>query len=190
MEDINGIVLMGGRSSRMGTDKAMLKYKGKFLYQIASEKLTKFCPKVYLSVNSTQEKLFFKKEDLILDMAENEGPISGLISCLTYLKTPILVLSCDMPMIELKDISLLISNRDKCQICTTFYNENSKFYEPMLSIWEINALSDLEKYFKNGGRSIQFFLNQHEITKNPILCLENFININKPEDIIKIQSRL
>jgi molybdopterin-guanine dinucleotide biosynthesis protein A len=52
--DMTGVVLIGGKSSRMGEDKAMMVYKEQPLYKIAAEKIAPFCDKIYLSANHDQ----------------------------------------------------------------------------------------------------------------------------------------
>jgi molybdopterin-guanine dinucleotide biosynthesis protein A len=67
-----------------------------------------------------------------------------------------------------------------------FYNFSSRYYEPMLSIWDVTILDLLEQYFLSGGRSLQYFLEQHSVSKNEPSSLQNFKNINTVDDWINL----
>ncbi|MFB1002666.1 MAG: hypothetical protein QMC70_00800, partial [Bacteroidia bacterium] len=76
----------------------------------------------------------------------------------------------------------LIQQRNWDLLTTTFYNNQSNTWEPMLSIWEYETLPCLEEYFDNGGRSIQKFLNQFGNQRVTIPNPEEFTNVNTMED--------
>jgi len=182
-DTIAGVVLIGGKSSRMGKDKALLEINNQPLYKIAVKKLLPFCNQVYLSVNKNQNSENTYEYPTIIDQYESQGPIGALLSCMNEIDdSPLLVLGCDMPFLTDKEINLLLSNRNRNQICTTFYNAQSNIYEPMLSIWESHARHVLESYFKAGHLSLQKFLRQQDIHKINTPEESNFSNINYPEE--------
>ena len=180
--DLIGVVLMGGKSSRMGTDKSLLEIEDQPLYKIAGQKLSIFCNEVYLSVNEKQKAENTYKYSCIKDLYEAEGPLGAMLSCMDKLETHILFLACDMPFISKDDIETLIEKRHKNHICTAFFHPEKQIYEPLLSIWETASLPLLEMYFENGNRSLQKFLHQQNIPKINIPNPENFININHPDE--------
>ena len=217
MSDLVGIVLMGGKSSRMGTDKSQLLFSLRYnsadgritqtdkeldnvntdvvsssflppkekkatitLTELAQSKLKCYVDEVYFSINQNQEDL--NLENTILDEYEGEGPLSGIISALRATKRAILVLGVDMPLITEQSIKNLIKHRNWDLLTTTYYLEETKTWEPMLSIWEYETLPCLEEYFESGGRSIQKFLNQYGNQRVPVINKNEFMNVNTMEE--------
>lgn len=192
-----GVVLMGGQSSRMGTDKAQLIVSlsdsassrivpkaEQTLLELAHSKLKCYVDEVHFSINKSQEALGLK--NTILDEYEGEGPISGIIAALRSTRRAILVLGVDMPLVTKQSIKNLIKHRNWDLLTTTYYNNQTHTWEPMLSIWEIETLPCLEEYFDNGGRSIQKFLNQFGNQRVLITNQEEFTNVNTMEEYQKI----
>jgi molybdopterin-guanine dinucleotide biosynthesis protein A len=202
---------MGGKSSRMGVDKSQLhvglRYnsaegritqtdkeqdtsaegrrtqtdKEQTFAELAHSKLKPYVDEVHYSINKNQENLGL--EHTILDEYEGEGPLSGIIST----KKSILILGVDMPLITTQSIETLIKQRNWDLLTTTYYNDQSNKWEPMLSIWEIETLPCLEEYFDNGGRSIQEFLNQYGNQQVIISSEQEFTNVNTTEDLKKVR---
>ncbi|MDB4160763.1 molybdenum cofactor guanylyltransferase [Bacteroidia bacterium] len=195
---LKGVVLMGGQSSRMGQDKSQLAVptsilsynspstaaqtdeKLQTLAEFAHSKLKCYLDNVHFSINKSQAGLGL--ENTIVDEYEEEGPLSGIISALKDTQSSILVLGVDMPLVTKQSIKSLIQQRNWDLLTTTFYNNQSNTWEPMLSIWEYETLPCLEEYFNSGGRSIQKFLNQFGNQRVPIPNLEEFTNVNTMEE--------
>ena len=182
--ELVGIVLMGGKSSRMGSDKALLMHGNQTFAELAYSKLKCYVNEVHYSVNKGQNQQDI--ENVILDEYEGEGPLSGIISALKATESSILVLGIDMPLITKQSIKNLIKHRNWDLLTTTYYNAETNVWEPMLSIWEYETLPCLEEYFENGGRSIQKFLNQYGNQRVPITNHKEFTNVNTVEEYEKI----
>ena len=185
---MTGVVLIGGKSSRMGQDKSILFLGDRPLYKIAAEKIAPFSDKIYLSANHDQTTRGAYEYPLIQDTFKAEGPVGGIVSCHRFIKNTLLIISCDLPLITDDEITTLIHKHNDKKGCTMFYNVFSGYYEPMLSIWDVTILDLLELYFLSGGRSLQYFLEQHSVSKNEPSSLQNFKNINTVDDWIKIDS--
>ncbi len=179
---MKGIVLMGGLSRRMGTDKAFLLWAGKPLYRHVADKMWTFCDEIYLSVNSTQKEKHSFDYPLITDFVSDEGPISAIISCHRTLRDVLLVMACDMPFVTQDEILSLIDAQNLGNNCSLYYNARRAQYEPMLSIWDPGMLDNLEAYFVNGGRSLQRFLSDNNIAKKMLREEKNFRNLNTKDD--------
>lgn len=186
---LTGVVLMGGKSSRMGKDKSLLELNNQPLYKIAGQKLALYCNQVFLSINEYQTTENTYDYPYITDRYEGEGPIGAMLSCLYKIETPILFLACDMAFISKDDIKTLINKRNRNNICTTFFHPTREMYEPLFSIWDPTSKSVLETYFALGNRSLQNFLHQQNIPKINMSIPENFKNINHPEDWKSISKR-
>lgn len=182
---------MGGQSLRMGTDKSHLKVNEKYLYQIAAEKLKPYCQQIILSVNAFQAKKNKFEYPTIIDIYKNEGPISGILSCYDSGHSNIFLLAADLAAIlseNLQDL-LAIHQPEKDQ-CTMFYNDKEGYFEPLLSIWEEPALTNLKIYFDQGGRSLQKFLIGQNIQKYPLKDYQHFKNINTPDDFNALKTTI
>ena len=186
---------MGGQSSRMGQDKSQLLFSHRYnsaegritptdnrqtLAELAHSKLKCYVDDVHFSINKSQAGLGL--ENTIVDEYEGEGPLSGIISALKATQASIVILGVDMPLVTKQSIKSLIQQRNWDLLTTTFYNNQSNTWEPMLSIWEYETLPCLKEYFDNGGRSIQKFLNQFGNQRVPIIHPEEFTNVNTMED--------
>jgi molybdopterin-guanine dinucleotide biosynthesis protein A len=179
---MTGIVLMGGKSKRMGSDKAFLSWHGQTLYSLAAEKLRKYCTSIYLSINDHQEPYHHFEYSCIKDAFENEGPMGGIITCHRILHDSLFILACDMPFVSDEEMVFLMDHHASKSGCTMFYNENRGHFEPLLSIWDVHSLEMLDVYFSSGGRSLQQFLIKNDIEKLPVSEVNPFRNINNEDD--------
>lgn len=99
-DEITGIILAGGKSSRMGKDKGLCDFKGKALVSYAIETLRPLCGNLMISANYFPEKYAEFDLPVIADEVKNIGPMGGILSCLKQSHTQHnLVLSCDTPFV-------------------------------------------------------------------------------------------
>ena len=173
---LTGIILTGGNSSRMGTDKSQLKLGDNTLAEIAFEKLKPVCNAVCYSINKNQQDLPYR--NTVLDFYENPGPLSGIISSFMFVETSILILAVDMPNISSATIRQLIENRNPKKLVTAFFDEEKQRWEGMLSIWEYHSFPIVQDFFDKGGRSLQKFLFSNDVEKIRITNPDEFRNIN------------
>ncbi|MBC3759653.1 molybdenum cofactor guanylyltransferase [Hyunsoonleella sp. SJ7] len=104
---ITGIILAGGKSSRMGTDKGLLKLNGKYFVQYSIDALKPLVSEILIVSDNTDYDAFGLKR--VEDRIKDAGPVSGIYSGLEASKTDYnLVLSCDIPMISNKVLKLLV----------------------------------------------------------------------------------
>ena len=96
-----GLVLAGGKSTRMGADKGDLEYRKLpqkvYLHQL----LNKYCEEVFVSARKAQLDAWQESLNYLADQYESEGPLSGLITA--FEKFPDqdwLIVACDMPMVD------------------------------------------------------------------------------------------
>lgn len=98
-EAITGIVLCGGKSNRMGQNKALLKLGGVSLVEIAIHTLRKICDHIIISTNSPD--LDYLPYQKVKDKIQGIGPISGIYSSLAISKTVHnLIMTCDTPFVS------------------------------------------------------------------------------------------
>ncbi len=171
---------MGGKSSRMKRDKALLNYNGNLLHNLAAAKLKPYCKRVLFSINEDQQ--VYSLQNTVLDEHSNQGPLSGIVSSLFFTKSPILALAVDVPKISTKTIEKLILERDKSRLVTAYYNSNKQKWEGLLSIWEAECLKPLSNFFDDRGRSVQEFLNSINAKQVEVDNQNEFTNVNTAKE--------
>ena len=112
-KDITGIILAGGKSSRMGTDKSFLSLKGKPFVQYSIDALKPLVSEIIIVSDNEAYNGFGLKR--VNDIIKNAGPVSGIYSGLEASTTEYnLILSCDIPLINSEILEKLINAIDDC----------------------------------------------------------------------------
>jgi molybdopterin-guanine dinucleotide biosynthesis protein A len=188
-ESITGIVLAGGRSSRMGSDKSLIKLKDKALIEYAIDALKPLCSKVVISSNNFIYD--FTGCEVWPDELPDRAPMIGIYSCLKRSETDVnIVLSCDMPLMSTAMLEYLLENSVNHDITVPMHEDN--FIEPLCGIYKRSSIGILEKYINRRNfrlnECIQAGSHQLVLT-NSILSFytpELFSNVNSPEDFMNI----
>jgi molybdopterin-guanine dinucleotide biosynthesis protein A len=162
---IYGLVLSGGKSTRMGEDKGLIPYHGipqrDHLYQL----LNQVCDTTYLSVREDQKEEIAAEVNTIVDKNEYRGPYNGLLSAhKTFPDVAWLVLACDLPLIDRESLKDLINARDVTKMATAFADAENPLPEPLCALWEPKALSTSLSYLEEGnGTCPRKFLINNEV---------------------------
>src|ERR1700761_525020 len=108
-----GLVLAGGRSSRMQRDKAALAYHGRTQLEWAVALLKPHVDRVFVSVRPDQTKDPVRAQfDQIVDTREDVGPIAGIMAAqANHPQVAWLVLACDLPFLDDSTLTTLIAAR-------------------------------------------------------------------------------
>ncbi len=138
-----GLVLAGGKSTRMGFDKGDLKYHGQQNQkEYAFALLNKYCEKVFHSLNESQIET--STQDYIQDSFLGIGPMGGILSAFQkYPDSAWLTIACDMPFLTEKSIEQLVNERNTSKIATAFKSPENELPEPLITIWEPKAYAKL-----------------------------------------------
>lgn len=183
--DINGLILSGGKSQRMGHDKALISYHGKPQREYLVELLKPFCHQVFTSCkvsDGVPEVL-----NPLPDQYDMDTPLNGILTAFTvetdraWLTVPV-----DMPMIDADCIRYLLQHRNPEKVATCFYDSEGKLPEPLLTLWEPVAGKKLLAFFSGGGISPREFLMQEEINLLQSPHPKYLINVNSPADLERI----
>ncbi|MDX1629355.1 MAG: NTP transferase domain-containing protein, partial [Fulvivirga sp.] len=155
ISEVYGLVLTGGRSTRMKQDKSLLCYHQKPQYIHLYEQLKQFLPQVYISVRENDTKQL----PAIVDTYNIESPLNGILSAFEYnSRVAWLVVACDMPFIQDKDMLLLLKQRDHTQVATTYIGTDGNPH-PLFTIYEPAARDSLLQHAKNSLSPRDFLLN-------------------------------
>jgi len=181
---ITGIILSGGQSTRMGTDKALLHINGKTLLENAIQICKPVCNEILISSNNPKhEKSGYQ---VISDEYKNSGPLSGIYSCLKISRNKwSFVISVDTPFVEVEFIRYLITQTDTFDAIVPVHQKGS---EPLISLYHKSVLTVMQKHLTSGNFKMHNLLNsintnyadsQNWVEKFP----EIFRNLNRPEDL-------
>jgi len=181
---IYGLVLAGGKSTRMGKDKGLIPYHGmpqrEYLYHL----LSRVCERTFLSIRPEQQNDFSDDMETIVDENKYKGPYNGLLSAhQRHPKVAWLVLACDLPLIDLLSLQELIAARDPNVMATSFAQKEDPLPEPLCAIWEPKAFEASRAYLESGnGTCPRKFLINSEV-KLAFPSNENvLLNANSEEE--------
>lgn len=157
-----GLVLAGGRSTRMGRDKATLPYgDGTPQLERAMALLGRHAARVYVSVRADQAADPLRARFAqIQDMQENIGPIAGLLAAQAqHPESAWLVLACDLPLLDDASLAHLVSRRDAARTATAYRSSHDGLPEPLCAIYEPRSREPLSAWVAAGKECPRKFLS-------------------------------
>lgn len=173
---INGLILSGGLSIRMGEDKRLINYHGISQEQYLFYLLKTYCSEVYVSINRNQNTDLPHIFDLDLSI---KSPIVGIVSAFEKNpETAWLVVACDMPFVNREAIEYLIKHRNPEKFATAFENQEEHFPEPLLTIYEPKIFKKLNDAVSQGKKSPMKVLQRLEVELLEVFDNEMLVNIN------------
>lgn len=156
-----GLVLAGGRSTRMQRDKAALQYHaGESQLDAAMKLLAPRVSKVYVSVRADQRADTTRAAyPQIVDGGDVEGPIAGITAAFAaHPDAAWLVLACDLPFLDAATLDALIAARDAGRDATAFRSSHDGLPEPLCAIYEPRARAGLVAHIAGGRTCPRKFL--------------------------------
>lgn len=191
---VNGLVLIGGKSTRMGTDKSQLNYYGKPQKEYVKELLENNGLQTFYSVRSFDFTQGDKKQINVIsseveksqkeipDTFLNLGPFGGI--CSAFQKDPNsawLVLATDVPFVNDEIIQLLLEKRNSSKVATAIKGKGKEFMEPLITIYEPKSYPLLLQYLAQGYSCPRKMLINSEVE---IVEVDDALirNINTPEE--------
>ena len=156
-----GIVVCGGNSSRMGTDKSLLQYYEKPQRYHVYEMLQSFCEKVFISCNAKQANTIETGYSFLTDhpVYNNIGPMAALLSAFTqFHEKNILFIGCDYPFLKATDLQHFSTHCKDAAV--SFYNVQEELYEPLLVWYPYQNFDELKKMYEAQEYSLQYFLSK------------------------------
>ncbi len=148
---IGAIVLAGGKSSRMGTDKALLDFGGMTILERTIAALLKLTPNILVVADSTERyKLACGK--IIADLYPGIGPVGGLLTGLNAVGDGYhYVVACDMPFLNPNVLALLMRAAESP--LDAVVPERNGMPEPLCGVYAQSASHKIMKYLEDGGSS-------------------------------------
>jgi molybdenum cofactor guanylyltransferase len=182
-----GIILAGGRSSRMGEEKALLEAGGQTLIEHAIKTLTPLCTEIVLSTNSPD---LFRAFHLatVKDLTPDLGPLAGIASALGTSETDVnIVIAVDMPGIETDFLSYLLDcfpgNNGVVPVSET------GILQPLCGVYSVSLVPGIENLLNNNRLAAAAITDLPGVLKlavtphTPGYSEEMFANMNTPVDM-------
>jgi len=184
---LSGLVLAGGKSLRMGTDKGLLNYFGKSQRAYSMEMLEKLNLKAFLSVRKEQKLV---QDNIIEDKFIGLGPFGAICSAFQHDPNKAwLVLATDLPYVDENLIRQLLDKRDPSKVATALKGKSKNFPEPLITIWEPKAYPILLQFLSLGISCPRKVLINSDIK---IVEVEDdyIVNVNTPEEFDSVKNDL
>jgi molybdopterin-guanine dinucleotide biosynthesis protein A len=191
-EPLHGLVLAGGKSRRMGRDKAALVTDGETQLARAVKRLAGFVDRVFVSTSTAQAGDPVRNEfEQIVDRYDDMGPIAGILSAMdTFPGHSWLVLACDLPNIDAATIGFLVDNASPDHPVTAFRSVIDDMPEPLCAVYRPAARTIIDGYVAEGIKCPRKML-----INSPTCLLRQpspgaLHNINTPDDLAGTGIRL
>lgn len=197
---IAGLVLAGGESRRMGSDKALIPIQGKPAFLYFAELLTRYCETVYVSCRMAQQ-LTLNDDSTLVGLFDRpahagRGPMSGILSYLSHstdnhssdnqsadnqstenqpINHPdgLLVLGCDYRNMTEDVLSTLVAvGQSQNRICC-YQNHLTQFIEPLVAYYPTEILKSLPEFAKE-NTSLRAFVQSN----NPCILPTDIKTLN------------
>ena len=181
-KNITGIVLAGGKSSRMGSDKGLLIINGKMFIEHVVAALRPLVDTIIIvSNNKMYDQFGFER---IEDKIKDSGPLAGLFSGLNNSKTDYnLVLSCDIPMITTEVLEKLIDADYKNYEVVQIQSQQKTM--PLIALYNKQCVDTCLQLLQQGEKRLRVAVSQLKV--KTILVESEFDvlvkNVNTKEDL-------
>ncbi len=192
---LTGAILAGGRSRRLGHDKASLQLAGQPLALWVAESLAPFVADLWLITNTPLDHLDLGLP-ILSDLVPDQGPLGGLRTALFYSSTPwVLAASVDNPFLSRELLAPLAERVGKTRRPALVYGSD-RGLEPFPGIYHVRVFQRLTEYLQK-RLHVRPFLEQlrpevlpPEVCRGPESPAGFFFNLNTPEDLHRAEAWL
>ncbi|MBX7150623.1 molybdenum cofactor guanylyltransferase [bacterium] len=188
MNGLGGIILLGGKSERMGTDKYLLPFFNLTLIEYLCDELSKVTDEI-ICVTNEPEKLYFLFHHKVSDIQPVPSALTGIHAGLVHSKYHYnFILACDLPLFHAEVVRIMIKHvRDDTQIVVP---HSEKGYESLCGIYSKKCIPLIENLISSNDLRISDLY-----TQTPTVLIESseiestthsdvFFNMNTREDYV------
>ncbi|MET0292863.1 MAG: NTP transferase domain-containing protein [Steroidobacteraceae bacterium] len=185
---VRGLVLAGGRSRRMASDKALLPYAGETQLDRAMALLAKLGIPAFVSVRPDQmDEPVRARHPQIVDRIADAGPVAGILAALESAPDSAwLVIACDLPFLDERTLRHLIAHRDASRLATAYRSAHDGLPEPLCALYEPASRESLSAALGTGKSCPRGFLKgastRSEVTLLDLPAAEALDNVNTPDE--------
>jgi len=182
---VYGLVLSGGKSKRMGQDKALLERGGQSQLAFMMALLEPQVERVFVSTREEQKDESERRQYAqILDQYDDMGPLAGILSAMdTYPDVDWLVVACDLPNIRVETIRHLLENRSAEHPFTAYVSSHDGLPEPLCAIYRSGSVAVIRKFADDGVHCPRKILIRSDSSLLEQLDPASLDNINTPDDL-------
>ncbi|QEG33081.1 molybdenum cofactor guanylyltransferase [Bythopirellula goksoeyrii] len=186
------IILCGGQSERMGTDKALLPFGDETLLERVVRLVSKAVdPHHIVVVAATGQQLpeLPREVSLVRDQQSFEGPLAALAAGMRKLEgrtAAVFATGCDTPLLEPAVIDQLFAELGEFAVVVP--QDTERFY-PLSAVYSMAILAEAQRQLVTGGRSLHGLVKEVSAHRIPLECfraadprLASFVNINTQTD--------
>jgi molybdopterin-guanine dinucleotide biosynthesis protein A len=186
MEKATAIIMAGGQSRRMDTDKSMLLIKGCPMVETITEQLRGSFSQILISANEV-EKYAFLNLPIIRDRISGQGPLMGIASALEASVNELnFIVACDIPYIDLPFVRRMLIQAGSADAVIPTAGDGK--YEPLFAVYRKSALAAINEVLSAGGRKISDTFDRCQVR---FIKLEarQFANLNTMAEFEKFQEK-
>lgn len=188
---LNGLVLAGGKSTRMGFDKGAADWHGKQQRYYMADLLKNFCREVYISGRPGQQQEIDSSYPVIEDTFIGLGPYGAILSAFREQPDAAwLIIACDLPLMDESTLRNLVAWRNSSSVATAYHSPVTDFPEPLIAIWEPKSYPVLLSFLAQGYSCPRKVLINSDITLLNAPQQEALTNVNTPEELEKVKSMI
>ncbi len=190
--DICAVILAGGRSRRMGSNKALLDFGGRPMISVMIERVRPLTDRIIISSND--ESIYrFLNIPVVPDLFPECGPLGGFHAAMLSTACSLyLMLACDLPNLRASMLSKLVALVDGFDAAIPRTGEG--FFHPLCAVYRRTCLPSIEKALQQGStKVIETFLNDTLKVRwvgpeEGTFQESDLANINTPEDLRRLQA--
>ena len=187
----SGIILAGGQSSRMKTNKALIELNKKQMIEHIMATLEGIVDEIIIVTNDPADYLDFEAQ-LVTDLIPKRGPLSGIHAGLkASINQYAFVVACDMPFVSSTLIKFMLAQ-------STGYDavvpKIENYYQPLHAVYSKVCIPHIEKTLLEGSFKVTAFYEDinikfiGEAQIKPLADINKvFFNINDSDDLIKAE---
>lgn len=186
--EINGLVLAGGKSQRMGFDKGAVNWHGTEQRYYMADLLKPFCTDVFISCRADQKNEIDSNYASLADTFTDLGPYGAILSAFREKPDSAwLVIACDLPLMDESTLLYLVDNRNPSSVATAYQSPVNEFPEPLITVWEPKSYPLLLSFLAQGYSCPRKVLINSDVTLVNALNAEALTNVNTPDELERIK---
>ncbi|MBI3571705.1 MAG: molybdenum cofactor guanylyltransferase [Gammaproteobacteria bacterium] len=189
--EITGVILAGGRGSRLGgVDKGLVRLHGRPLIEHVIDALRPQAGKLMISANRNQDVYASYGFPVIADvMGDYDGPLAGMLSAMRCADTSyVFTVPCDVPVPPANLVERLVTTMTmmRRELCIA---SCAGQVQPVFALMS-RALADrLQEYLVAGERGVENWMRRQQAALADFPDHDAFTNINTPEDLRRLEGR-
>jgi molybdenum cofactor guanylyltransferase len=197
-DPILGLVLAGGRSTRMGAEKAFIALAGRPLIVHVLERLSGQTDKLAINANGDPARFSGLALPVLADDARDigAGPLAGIAAGLAFARTQgcalVATVPCDAPFAPRDLVSRLASELER-RGAPISVAEGPRGLEPLCALWRTDLLEALREALASGERSPRRFMEEMgaaSVLFSGERAGDPFANLNSPADLEAAATRI